>query len=255
MTFSLFAQTGGGTADGATEPLVLGTEFDLAADCVLDYVAFYSAAGVAVTPAEIGIFGRVSQTLIAGTDVAAPSWSGAAGSGWILHSYGSPPALPAGSYTAGAWNGASGGSTWYSITSGFWSGGITDGPLSCPNEPNTFADFASSFTFPGNGFGNFNIWLDIGVSLASSDVTASFSLAMAALGQQLAATETIAGRFSLPMAPLGQQFDGTETGADIDAAFTLAMAPLHMRFAQGGRAAAPPPDAPRSSWKRRYLWG
>lgn len=161
--YTLFGQTGGGAIDSYTNSLVLGVQFSVSPACHLTGIWFYSASGATQLPAEIGVW-DATTALVPGTDVPSPSWSGTAGSGWVKHTYGSPPALAAASYQAGAWNGAAGGAQWYSNTAGYWSGGITNGLISCPNQPDNYFDSASAFSYPATAFGNFNIWLDVEVS-------------------------------------------------------------------------------------------
>src|SRR5208282_4724570 len=73
--------------------------------------------------------------------IASPSWSGAAGSGWVQASFASAPVLPVGKYriavfnsngTLGGWNAKD------SVTGAFATGnyqfGIQNGPISAPNQ-------------------------------------------------------------------------------------------------------------------------
>jgi len=119
----------------------LATEFVLSGSCSLDNIWFYSPSGAPNLPTECGILGQTSQALVSGTHVTSPSWSGAAGSGWVAHAY-TGVTLPAGAYrvavansdgTAGAWNDAT---VDYFLT-GAGSAGLTAGPLSAP--PNSTA--------------------------------------------------------------------------------------------------------------------
>jgi hypothetical protein len=148
--------------DSATEILTNGIKFSVSSPANLTGYWFYSFSGAGQLPARVALFDNTG-TLVPGTDDTSPSWSGAAGSGWVKYTFASPPALSTGiQYTAAVSNSPTSGNTWYSITAGSWSGGITNGPLSCPDQADTFNDF--SWGFPSGAFGNFNIWLDVEVT-------------------------------------------------------------------------------------------
>lgn len=115
-----------------------------------------------------------TQTLVPGTPVVGPSWSGAAGSGWVRYGYVTPAVLGPGSYRAGVWNGASGGNQWYSLSTVWWStnfpGGITNGILSCATQPDYYLDLSGTFAYPTTGYGDDNIWLDVEVTPVATGV-------------------------------------------------------------------------------------
>ena len=69
----------GSSAAGYT----LATEFQLSQSCTLDNIWFYSASGATALPTRCAIWNVASQTVVTGTDNTSPSWSGAAGSGWV----------------------------------------------------------------------------------------------------------------------------------------------------------------------------
>lgn len=159
----------------------LATEFKLSQSCTLGKIWFYSPPGSPALPTECGIFGQSSQALVAGTHNSSPSWSGAAGSGWVSCAY-SGVMLAAGSYrvavanssgTSGAWNNAS---VAYFQT-GAGSGGISFGPLSAPSlgtadSPGQGSyNAGASLTWPGTfdtGNGP-SYWVDLEVTpLAAS---------------------------------------------------------------------------------------
>jgi hypothetical protein len=94
-----------------------------------------------------------SQTVVAGTDNTSPSWSGAAGSGWVSCAY-SGVTLPAGDYKVATFYG--GGSTWYQAAMNYWANGgpgangIAAGPVTAPSS--------SAATSPGQGTYNAGSW-------------------------------------------------------------------------------------------------
>lgn len=178
--------------------------------------------------------------------------SGEATSGTALSSGASGAITQAPEFVLGAWEANQGstapGAPW---TSQFISGaGVGLTGYQIPGSS------GSSYTFSGTGNAS-GLWAAtiVTVYAGSSGVTATFSLAMAPLGQSFTGKETISGHFSLPMAPLGQSFTGHETGANITATFSLGMAPLRMSFRQpqpGGGRLPDDDDRPRlKRWRRR----
>jgi Domain of unknown function (DUF4082) len=155
-----------------------GTEFKLSQPCMLDNIWFYSPPGVSVLPSRCGIWDVSSQAVVSGTDNTSPSWSGAAGSGWVACAY-SGVTLPAGEYKTSVYYG--GGSKFYQenidyFSSGPGGGGITAGPLYCPATSaatppgnSTYHDGAWAFpdTFDDKDAGE-NRWVDVEVTPAAS---------------------------------------------------------------------------------------
>ena len=72
-----------GTLNSDTAGYTLATEFRLSQSCALDNIWYFSAAGAGALPARCAIWSVSSQSVVAGTDQTSPSWSGAAGSGWV----------------------------------------------------------------------------------------------------------------------------------------------------------------------------
>ena len=142
-----------GHINSDTAGYTLGTEFQLSASCTLDKIWFYSASGAAALPTRCAIWNVSSQSVVAGTDNTSPSWSGAAGSGWVACAY-SGVTLPAGDYKIAVFYG--GGSAWYQANTGYWGGGgqgasgITAGPLTAPGT--------SAATSPGQCTYNYGSW-------------------------------------------------------------------------------------------------
>lgn len=133
-----------GNLNSDTAGYTLATEVKLSQSCALDNIWYFSAPGASALPTRCGIWSVSSQSVVAGTDNTSPSWSGAAGSGWVACPY-SGVTLPAGDYRVAAFYG--GGSHWYQATIGYWTSGgtgaagITAGPLTAPG--------ASAATSPG----------------------------------------------------------------------------------------------------------
>lgn len=142
-----------GSLNSDTTGYTLATEFRLSQSCKLDNIWFFSASGAAALPTRCGIWSVGSQSVVAGTDNTSPSWSGAAGSGWVACSY-SGVTLPAGDYRVASFY--AGGSKWYQTAIGYWTSGgtggsgITAGPLTAPGE--------SAATSPGQSTYNKGSW-------------------------------------------------------------------------------------------------
>ncbi len=142
-----------GNLDSDKLGYTLGTEFRLSQSCTLNNIWFYSASGAGALPTRCAIWDVSSQTVVSGTDNASPSWSGAAGSGWVGCGY-SGITLPAGDYKVSVFYG--GGTEWYQAATGYWgtggpgANGITAGPVAAPA--------ASTATSPGQCTYNYGTW-------------------------------------------------------------------------------------------------
>jgi hypothetical protein len=161
----------------------IATEFSLSESCALGKIWFYSPPGTSQLPTECGIWNISSQTLVTGTRNAAPSWSGAAGSGWVSCDYGGAGVTLAAStkYKVSVVNGAANPGSWNSATIGYWTtgtgdSGISSGPLSAPDEADAASPGQSSynqgsaFTYPAtyNTGGAPNYWVDVEVTPSSA---------------------------------------------------------------------------------------
>jgi hypothetical protein len=164
-----------GGIDSDTTGYTLATEFTLSQSCTLDNIWFFSASGAGALPSQCAIWSGSSQSVVTGTDNSSPSWSGAAGSGWVACSY-SGVTLPAGDYRVAVFYG--GGSEWYQTTVGYWASGgigasgITAGPLTAPGESTAKSPGQSSYnkgswaypnTYDSSTPGE-NYWVDVEVT-------------------------------------------------------------------------------------------
>jgi hypothetical protein len=163
-------------ADGTTIGYTLATEFQLSESCALDNIWFYSPTDAAALPTRCGIWSVSSQSEVSGTDNSSPSWTGAAGSGWVACAY-SGVTLPAGDYKVAVFYG--GGSEWFLATTGYWgngagANGITTGPLTAPGlsgatSPGQGTYNQGSWAYPlgyGSGGNGENYWVDVEVTPA-----------------------------------------------------------------------------------------
>lgn len=166
-----------GTASGDTVGYTLATEIQLSQSCTLDNIWFYSASGAAALPTRCAIWNVATQSVVAGTDNTSPSWSGAAGSGWVTCAY-NGVTLPAGDYKVAVFYG--GGSKWYQVTGNYWgtggpgANGITTGPMTAPGladatSPGQATYNPGSWAYPtsyGSGANGENYWVDAEVTPA-----------------------------------------------------------------------------------------
>ncbi len=146
------------TVADASVDYVVATEFRLSQACTLNKIWYYSPSGTAqlATSADIwSVLGANSGSVVAGTN--SPSWSGAAGSGWISTSF-AGVTLPAGSYKVSVYNNAGSPDGWsakdantnYWGTGGDGVNGITWGPLSAPG----LSTASSAYNFVGANGGS-----------------------------------------------------------------------------------------------------
>jgi hypothetical protein len=148
----------------------VATEIRLSEACIVDNIWFYSPPGSAGLPTSWDIWsvnsGGLTGTLTATNT--APSWSGAAGSGWVSCSV-SGVTLPVGTYRVGVYNNASTPIAFNAKRLNYWNAGtgsygttgtyagvagITNGPLYAPNTVNaspcySFAPTSGTPTEPG----------------------------------------------------------------------------------------------------------
>ncbi len=124
-----------------TGAYTLATEFSLTSACKLMKIWHYSPSGATVLPSRCAIWNVGSQTVVTGTDNASPTWSGAAGSGWVYCDYSaSGVTLSAGvNYKVSTFS-TQAVSNWFANTVSFWGtsqflpSGFTAGPLSVPGN-------------------------------------------------------------------------------------------------------------------------
>jgi hypothetical protein len=135
----------------------VATEFALSQSCALNKVWYYSPPGTAQLATAASVW-HITGTGTTGTltaQAASPSWSGAAGSGWVSCSF-SGTVLPAGKYKVSVYNAASVPDGWSPkdantdyFRGGEGGGGITWGPLSAPN----LAGASTAYTYDGSAGG------------------------------------------------------------------------------------------------------
>lgn len=151
----------------------MAVQFTISTPLPLDGIWFWSAPGAGSLPGTIALFAVGTQTLVHSESA---TWSGAAASGWVFAAFSSKPSLSAATnYKAAVFN--SGGSNWYSATSAYYSsgpgsGGISNPPLSAPNDAGTTSGQDSfnqdTLGYPQNSFNAANYWVDPQVTVAGA---------------------------------------------------------------------------------------
>jgi hypothetical protein len=165
--FTLFSQPATPAALTAdTTAYTMGVQFTVSRPMVLQAIWFFSAAGAASLPSTITLY-QVSGGTVIHSEAA--TWSGAAGSGWVRAAFTSPPSVAAATaYKAAIFDNA--GNSFYATTANYWSSGpgasgITNGPLSAPNNAggdggqDTFTVGAGQ-AYPATASNASNYWLD-----------------------------------------------------------------------------------------------
>ena len=147
-TYTLFNQAQTGEFNADTGAYTLGVQFSVnVSNTSLTGIWFYSAATQPVLPSTIALY-TTSGTLVASN--VSPSWlvsvgggAASAGSGWCYAAFSSAVPLVSGTnYFGCVFRGS--GSTWYSVTRNYWTtgtgaSGISNGPLSAPNNSSSSA--------------------------------------------------------------------------------------------------------------------
>jgi hypothetical protein len=193
----------------------LGMEFSLSQACTVNNVWFYSPSGVSQLPTEIGVYNVSTTTLVASNS--SPSWSGAAGSGWVKAAL--TASLAGGTnYKVVVLNGAGSPSVWNGAVASYWStgfggSGLTSGPITVPNNATATSPGQSSYNlgsaiaYPNTNAGPYNYGVDIEVTPATGVTgTAAFTgTGTFTPGGQFAGAAVLAGTASFTP---GARFSG-----------------------------------------------
>lgn len=149
-----------------------GTIFTLGKSASLTAIWYYSGPSEAALPTECGIWDVASQAIVAGTDNNAPSWSGAAGSGWVKCAYNGSVVLDTradGYITTVQFSGNKGYNT---VAFPFTSGIITAPAADVYSVTNAPYTLAGTFSFPSTSGGGLNWGADVEVTTAQPLYTA-----------------------------------------------------------------------------------
>lgn len=211
----------------------LGNEFSVSQNMALTGIWFIGPAASVILPSKCGIWDISTGLTVTGTVNASPGWSGAAGSGWVKCSYdGSVILVPGKKYYTSVFS--AGGSTWRSNTAGYWTSGgdgasgISNGPLSAPNNASTAAGqsmASAADSFPNISGAAQNFWVDVEVSdpvipVPGLSGAGNSSRSVTAASASRGASGSNRGRNaatgnSSPHATTANAFSGTVTGNTI----------------------------------------
>lgn len=164
-----------------TGQYAMGVQFTTSQAGTLTGIWFYSAPGAGYLPTSIALY----QVIGAGTLIHSetPTWSGAAGSGWVRAGFATPPSLSTSTnYKAVIFLG--GGSNAYSSTAHYWDtgpgiSGISNGPLSAPNNAgadggqDSFVANPGGMAYPNTSFNASNYWIDPEITVTTGTVNVS----------------------------------------------------------------------------------
>ena len=137
------------TTDDSAVNYVVATEVHFSQSCAVDNIWYYSPSGTHQLATECGVWDISTSSLVAG--ITSPSWSGAAGSGWVSCAF-TGVILPAGKYKVAVYNGQAGPDQWSAKQLRYWDigagqNGITNGPLYAPQ----LADATTASIYQGSG--------------------------------------------------------------------------------------------------------
>lgn len=179
---TLFGQVGGDAVQNDVTKYVMGMQFSLSQSTTLTGIWFYSSVGANGLPVGTAIYNVSTGLTVSGSENLSPSWSGAAGSGWVKVSYSSGPTLAASTnYIVAILK--DGTEFVYSATPAYWStgagaSGLTSGIITAPNNASAgsigqdgYNAFSGAVQFTGNmpsaEFNATNYWVDVEVTSSS----------------------------------------------------------------------------------------
>lgn len=149
----------------------MGVQFTVSIPATVTGIWFFSPPGAVSLPTEIDIYDVPAGGLGAS---AVASWSGLAGSGWVKAQFATAPVVLPG-YTYKACILANSSSNFYGATSHYWDtgpgqNGISNGPLSAPNNAgadhgqDSFATPVTVHAYPNQSFNAANYWIDVEIT-------------------------------------------------------------------------------------------
>jgi len=176
--YTLFRQgTAGGNAGNPTAEN-FGCQFAVSQACALTGIWWSSPSGADALPDACAIYVAGTQALVAGTQNSSPSWSGAAASGWVKCTYSGSVILSAGTNYVVVVHGKGVSSGWYGKTTSYWTSGagasgVTNGPLSAPDNAaavigQDLVVSGASLAFPSGSSSGSNYWVDVEVTPATA---------------------------------------------------------------------------------------
>ena len=150
---------------------VVGVIFTLSEPASLTGIWFYSASTAGDLPGKCGIFDMTTTTFASGTENTSPSWSGAAGAGWVKCSYNGSVALQANHNYISAVAGPDGTGLpiWLTYNESYSfpkTNGIITAPVNVStmyNGPYYSSPGDGTFDYPNSAGSGINWWVDVEV--------------------------------------------------------------------------------------------
>lgn len=156
----------------------MGMQFQNSFPFYLNAVWFYSPFGSGELPETIGVYNVPAQSLVHSET---PVWSGPSGSGWVRAAFMQPPLLNASTNYKAIILKTGGTNNWYAAYTHYWdttgpgASGLTNGPMTIPNNTNALNgqtggggqdvfNAGSALNYPNNAFNAGNYWVDAEVS-------------------------------------------------------------------------------------------
>lgn len=160
------------------EAYTFGMQFTVSQGCPMTAVWWWSPTGAGALPQTIALYAVTGATLVHSET---PTWSGAAGSGWVRAPFSSPPSLTASTNYKVCVFYDSVGANWYGGTADYWTSGpgdsgLSNGPIAAPDSAggdggqDTFTQ-ASVISYPSSSFNGGNYWVDVEVTVATPPVS------------------------------------------------------------------------------------
>lgn len=137
-TYTVLQGQGSPASATGSSNITICLQFSVSQAVPLTGIPWFSASGAVALPSACCIFDNATQLPVTGTLKNSPSWSGAAASGLVTCAYdGSVILQPGHVYFSAVYNGTS--QLWFGSLAGVWTTGIgasglTNGPLSAPNN-------------------------------------------------------------------------------------------------------------------------
>ena len=179
----------GNYSNDTANNFTLGKQFILSQGCTISNIWFYSPSGVTQLPTEIGVYQSSGPALVASN--ASPSWSGAAGSGWVKASLSGTLSASV-KYKIAVLNGAGSPAIWNGAianyyTTGFGASGLTAGPITVYDNATADSPGQESYnagatiTYPGTNAGPYAYGLDIELTPVAAPAGPSYTASMASM--------------------------------------------------------------------------
>lgn len=234
-TFRLWPATtpGAGVFPGQA---IFGVQFSVSSNQAVYAIWHYSPATSTNLPTSVAVWDADTSTLL--TENLTPTWSGAAGSGWIFTSFPGTDVLVAGVNYFVATFQATALLNWRMHTAAYWTtgagaSGITNGPLSAPGASASLIGqgvtaAGSSITLPTSSGAGQNYWCDIEVGPKALPIPAHIVTADKQLNSVTAGTAApsasaadvqlskVTAAQSAPFATAGNIINGSATAGNLN---------------------------------------